>query len=79
MRTTIELPTALRQKIVTEAARQNLKGFSPIIVKALKEYFDNHKSTDAQNEIRNLRGSLAEDEYQQSIDLLKSGRLEWKM
>ena len=37
MRTTIELPAALRQKIVTEAARQNLKGFSPIIVKALKE------------------------------------------
>ncbi len=79
MRTTIELPTALRQKIVTEATRQNLKGFSPIIVTALKEYFENHKSTDAQDVIRGLRGSLAGDEYQQAMDLLESGRHEWKM
>ncbi|MEA1911462.1 MAG: hypothetical protein U9N32_07285 [Spirochaetota bacterium] len=79
MRTTIELPTALRQEIVTEAARQNLKGFSPIIVKALKEYFENHKSADVQNGIRGLRGSLARDEYEQAMNLLESGRHQWKM
>ena len=39
MRTTIELPDDLRQRVVSEAAARNLKGYSPVIV-ALRAYFD---------------------------------------
>jgi len=79
MRTTIEIPASLRQKLVSEAARQNLKGFSPIIVNALKEYFEHHALSQTPAGLRALRGCLSEEEYRLSKDLIEAGRGEWKM
>ena len=39
MRTTIEIPDLLRKKLILEAAENNQKGFSEIVVYALDEYF----------------------------------------
>ena len=39
MRTTIDLPPELRQKLISEAASKNQKGYSNIIIEALNKYF----------------------------------------
>ena len=40
MRTTIELPDDLRRRVVSEATARNLRGFSQVIVDALRVYLD---------------------------------------
>ena len=55
MRTTIDIPNDLRQKLITEAARRNLKGFSLLVTEALKDYF-NTKRNNREETIVKLKG-----------------------
>ncbi|MDE0447341.1 MAG: hypothetical protein OXH96_11770 [Spirochaetaceae bacterium] len=57
MRTTIELPDDLRRRVVSEAAARNLKGYSQVVVDALRAYFDGGQD-ERQNVLSRVRGSL---------------------
>lgn len=52
MRTTIEIPDSLQKKLILEAAENNQKGFSKIVVYALDEYFKKKDSKE-----KKLRGT----------------------
>ena len=58
MRTTIELPDDLRRRVVSEAAARNLRGYSQVIVDALRVYFDGRQD-DPQSVVARVRGSLS--------------------
>lgn len=58
MRTTIDLPPSIRQKLVSEAARRNSNGYSEIIVEALEQYF--RTNADMRDDlISSLKGSMS--------------------
>ena len=57
MRTTIELPDDLRRRVVSEAAARDLRGYSQVIVDALRAYFDGRQD-DRQSVVARARGSL---------------------
>ena len=79
MRTTIEIPASLRQKLVNEAVKKNLKGYSAIIVEALENYFNETGTERGIGLLKQLRGSLSEDEYNQTLQTLQEGRNNWKI
>jgi hypothetical protein len=79
MRTTVEIPPHLRQRLVAEAAERNLKGFSPIIVEALNEYFDKPARREGNGTLKELRGSLSEEEYEKALEGLEEGRSLWRV
>jgi hypothetical protein len=79
MRTTIDLPSSLRQKLINEAVKKNLKGYSAIIVEALERYFDDIDPTADFENIKNLRGSLSEDDYKLEIETWREGRKNWRI
>lgn len=62
MRTTIEIPDELREKLVSEAARLGEKGYSGVVQRALRSYFERKSAPkERQETIRRLRGSEAGD------------------
>ncbi len=77
MRTTIELPDHLKQKLTTEAVTRNMKGFSKIITEAVVEYFAaGHNKRKSM--IEKLKGCLNEKEYQSEMKRLSEGRANWR-
>ena len=78
MRTTIEIPEDLRQKLVSQAAARHKRGFSEIIVEALEEHFQkgNQKKEAI---IKRLHGCLSEKEYKQEMIRLKEERKNWRV
>ena len=78
MRTTVELPASVRQKLVNEAARRNAKGYSAIIVEALELFFQNRGSDQDDDLISALRGSLSDSEYNDAIAARNEGRSNWR-
>ncbi len=78
MRTTIELPNDLRQKLISESAARNLRGFSPIIVEALRNYFKKMENG-RKKEIQSLKGCLNDEEYVQELKRVKNGRENWRI
>ncbi|MDP6625021.1 MAG: hypothetical protein QGG87_00995 [Nitrospinota bacterium] len=77
MRTTIDLPADLRQKLVAEAASRHMKGFSPLIVDALEQYFAGGDK-ERIKEISRLKGCLNKDEYEDEIKRIRKGRKNWR-
>lgn len=77
MRTTIDLPISLRQKLISEAATRNLKGFSKVIEEALELYFQT-AGRQKKSIIQKLRGSLGPREYEQEMERIKEGRGNWR-
>ena len=77
MRTTITIPTSLRQKLINEAVKRNLKGYSLIISEALEEHFERDKP--GADELKFLRGCMSHDEFIVTSQLLEEGRANWKM
>ena len=78
MRTTIEIPENLRQKLASEAVVRHKRGFSEIIVEALEEHFQKgNEKTEAA--IKRLKGCLNENEYKKEIMRLKEGRKNWRV
>ncbi|MBF0511392.1 MAG: hypothetical protein HQL13_03590 [Candidatus Omnitrophica bacterium] len=78
MRTTIDMPIYIRQKLSQEASNRNLKGFSRIITEALEKYFDS-KSNDRKSIVKNLKGSMSKTEYAKALKDIQEGRLKWRM
>ena len=78
MRTTIEIPENLRQKLVSETMIRHKRGFSEIIVEALEEHFrkGNEKTKEV---IKRLKGCLDEKQYRKEIARLQEGRKNWRM
>ncbi len=79
MRTTVDIPASLRQKLVNEAARRNEKGYSGIVAEALEIYFQERSATDRGHRLHDLRGSLDENEYREAVTVLHDGRGNWKI
>ena len=77
MRTTIELPDSLKQKLIAEAASRNMKGYSKLIAEALQEYFKMNQ-TKREQTINSLRGCLCKEEYKKEIKRLEEGRANWR-
>lgn len=77
MRTTIDLPANLRQKLATEAALRHMKGFSPLIVDALEQYFAGGDKERIKT-ISWLKGCLDKDEYKDEIKRIQKGRKNWR-
>ncbi len=78
MRTTIDLPNDLRQKLISESAARNKKGFSSIIVEALRNYFD-LKGNGRKKAIQSLKGCMNEEEYLQELKRIDEGRANWRI
>jgi hypothetical protein len=77
MRTTIDIPTELRKKLVEEAAARNLRGFSPVIVDALRLYFGGRREN-RENTIERLRNSLNPEQMEQERARLSEVRGNWR-
>ena len=78
MRTTIDLPIHIRQKLSQEASNRNLKGFSMIIIEALEKYFHS-KSNDRKSVVNRLKGSMSLKEHAKALKDLQEGRTKWGM
>lgn len=78
MRTTIDVPIHIRQKLSQEASSRNLKGFSKIIIEALEKYFHS-KSNDRKSVIERLKGSMSAAEHAKAIKDLQEGRSKWRV
>jgi hypothetical protein len=78
MRTTIDVPIYIRQKLSQEAASRNLKGFSKIIIEALEKYFHS-KSNDRKSIVERLKGSMTMAEHSREMKKLHEGRGKWRM
>jgi hypothetical protein len=77
MRTTVDIPSELRKKIVEEAASRNLRGFSPIIVEALRLYFSRQRRN-RQRTIERLEGCVTPEQMEQERARLKEVRNNWR-
>lgn len=77
MRTTIDIPSHLRQKLISEAAARHLKGFSNLVVEALEQYFATGKN-DRKKIVSQLKGCLKESEYNDEIKRLQETRSNWR-
>ncbi len=77
MRTTIELPDDIKQKLMMEAVSRNMKGYSRIIADALRDYFKtgHHKRKQL---INSLKGCLSKKEYLSEVGRLEKGRANWR-
>ena len=77
MRTTVDIPENLRRKLIEEAARKNMKGFSLLVVEALREYFSTN--TGGRDEIiKNLKGCLSKQEAEKEFIHLNERRKNWR-
>ena len=78
MRTTIDMPIHIRQKLSQEASTRNLKGFSKIIIEALEKYFHS-KANDRKIIVARLKGSMSLEQHAKALKNLQEGRLKWRM
>jgi hypothetical protein len=77
MRTTIDVPVHIRQRLSQEASSRNLKGFSKIIIEALESYFRS-KSNSRKSVVGRLKGSLSAAEHKKALKHLQEGRNKWR-
>ena len=77
MRTTIELPDDLRRQVVSEAAARNLRGYSQVVVEALRAYFDGGKD-ERQSVLSRVRGSLNPRAAEMESRRLAELRANWR-
>ena len=77
MRTTIEVPMHIRQKLSQEASSRNLKGFSLIIIEALEKYFSS-KTNDRKGIVGRLKGSMSSAEHAKALKVFQEGRGKWR-
>jgi len=78
MRTTIDIPPHLRQKLISEAAARHLKGFSNLVVEALEQYFAKGTNNDRKETASRLKGCLNEAEYDDEMMRIQEARSNWR-
>lgn len=77
MRTTIELPDDVRRQLLEEAAARNCKGFSTIVVEALRRYLGTDR-TDRSARVTELKGCLSDKELKEARKRFAEGRGQWR-
>lgn len=77
MRTTIQIPDNLWQKLHAESTARHMKGFSKLIIEALENYFKT-TSNKRLKVLKSIRGSLNENEYKSEMGRLEEGRRNWR-
>ena len=77
MRTTVDIPQELRKKLIEEATSRNLRGFSPLVVEALRQYF-NRQRGNRQKTIERLKGCLTAEQMEQERARLTAVRDNWR-
>jgi hypothetical protein len=77
MRTTIDIPPELRKKLVEEAAARNLRGFSSLIVEALRLYFGRTNAS-RESVIEKLKGSMSREQLEEERTRLREVRDNWR-
>ena len=77
MRTTIDLPADLRRRLAEEAAARNLRGYSRVIVEALRAYFASRTATRAEVVVR-LKGSLSAHDAEREKRRVEAVRKNWR-
>jgi hypothetical protein len=78
VRTTIDVPITIHQKLSQEASSRNLRGFSKIIIEALEKYFHS-KSNDRKSVVERLKGSMSLTEHARALKDIQEGRAKWRM
>jgi hypothetical protein len=78
MRTTVELSTAHRARLLRLAAERGEKGFSRFIAEALDDYFENRGLGDDRESARRLRGILGEADARDLADRVRVIRGNWR-
>jgi Arc/MetJ family transcription regulator len=79
MRTTIEIPDELREKLVQEAARLGEKGYSSVVERALRMYFQQTGSREMRRAATaRLRGSMTEQDLPEEHRRLSEIRRNWR-
>ncbi|MBS0618128.1 MAG: hypothetical protein JSR44_08065 [Spirochaetes bacterium] len=85
MKTTINLPDEIWQRLNIEAANRKQKGFSGIITQAIEDYFTQRDKTDEQNQKRKrqklaamLFASITQSEKTEELNVLHKRRNQWR-
>jgi len=79
MRTTIEISSEQRAKLLLLAARRGMKGFSLLVQEALEEYLKRLEDRTALHEAAvAARGSLKESEADELADVSRRLRRSWR-
>lgn len=79
MRTTIELPDELRERLLAVAAMRGEKGYSQIIVEALEKYLDEIEVVDQRQRLSRLRGVWSDEEAEEVARSVKELRSHWTL
>lgn len=75
MRTTIEIPDDLRERLLIEAHRSGRRGYSGIIEEALRRYFSEYSDGSGRASIvRELYGSERDNPGKKGIETRKNWR-----
>jgi len=85
MKTTINLPDEIWQRLNIEAAQRKQKGFSGIITQAIEGYFKQRDQTDEQNQKQKrqklaatLFSSITQAEKTAELNVLQKRRNQWR-
>lgn len=79
MRTTIEIPDAIRAKLLEIAARRRQKGFSGIVQEALEAYFEEEEARrEKVDKALAALGTLEPDEADRLEDEVRRLRATWR-
>jgi len=85
MKTTINLPDEIWQRLNIEAAKRKQKGFSGIITQAIEGYFKQRDKTDEQNQKQKrqklaatLFSSITQSEKTAELNVLQKRRNQWR-
>jgi hypothetical protein len=80
MRTTIEIPDELREKLLQEAARHGERGYSRIVERALRFYFQQTGSEETRRaRARRLRGSTLDLDLDKENERRSGLRTNWRV
>ncbi len=77
----MEIPTRELTELRALAARQGMRGFSELVTEAVREYLEEKKARERDEErrlktIRRLRGSLSDEAAKRMRDIVKADREE---
>lgn len=78
MRTTIELRDDLRVRLIAEAARRGLPGFSALIEQAVDQFLDGDSAGARADSVRRLKGSMRSGERKAAELDIAAVRKRWR-
>ncbi|MEW6046494.1 MAG: type II toxin-antitoxin system VapB family antitoxin [Bacillota bacterium] len=80
MRTTIEIPDDLRGKLLEIAARRGLKGYSEVVVEALRRYLEEESlREERKRRILALCGAWSDEQAEHALRVARELRERWTL